>query len=562
MKDLFRSLDDYPEEFHRALAETWDIDLPADEPLHRVLRLGEGMLAAGAVERIVQTLSPEALEALAHLAADGGASAGRTLAMRYGEVRRFGPAALRREQPWQEPSSPLEELYYRGLIYRAFGDLGDLVGELFVIPDQLLARLPALEPPSFRNILIAALPTDELLCQGDTLVEDVMAEIVHLRQQPIRLPASSGFPAELAARLDLGARLSGPSSSERMHLLWRLLTGQDLVEHDGRQWHLSLRARQWLGQPDADQWLACYIAWRDDRTWDELYDLPGIICDRSTCPNEPWGARKRLCSHLEGLAEEQWYELDSFVAALRQVQPDYLRPDGDMDSWLVRDAASGEFLRGMSSWEAIEGALARYLVTGPLHWLGIVDLGTDAETHQIFRISAPGSELLSELPPHIPDDRPGAPLAVIDARLQVTIDLRNSRYQRYQLERLAEWRRHGEGQARYQLSEDSVWQAENAGITTDQMLTFLRRITNDRLPEIAMRTLQAWGQRYGSASLRHAVLLETVDAATMQRIRKVPAIAALLGHALGATRCLVDEDNMERLIAELKRRNIWPRISR
>jgi len=389
-----------------------------------------------------------------------------------------------------------------------------------------------------------------------------MAEIVHLRQQPIRLPASSGFPAELAARLDLGARLSGPSSSERMHLLWRLLTGQDLVEHDGRQWHLSLRARQWLGQPDADQWLACYIAWRDDRTWDELYDLPGIICDRSTCPNEPWGARKRLCSHLEGLAEEQWYELDSFVAALRQVQPDYLRPDGDMDSWLVRDAASGEFLRGMSSWEAIEGALARYLVTGPLHWLGIVDLGTDAESHQIFRISAPGSELLSELPPHIPDDRPGAPLAVIDARLQVTIDLRNSRYQRYQLERLAEWRRHGEGQARYQLSEDSVWQAENAGITTDQMLTFLRRITNDRLPEIAMRTLQAWGQRYGSASLRHAVLLETVDAATMQRIRKVPAIAALLGHTLGATRCLVDEDNMERLIAELKRRNIWPRISR
>lgn len=562
MKDLFRSLDDYPEEFHRALAETWDIDLPADEPLHRVLRLGEGMLAAGAVERIVQTLSPEALEALAHLAADGGASAGRTLAMRYGEVRRFGPAALRREQPWQEPSSPLEELYYRGLIYRAFGDLGDLVGELFVIPDQLLARLPALEPPSFRNILIVALPTGEELCQGDTLVEDVMAEIVHLRQQPIRLPASSGFPAELAARLDLGARLSGPSSSERMHLLWRLLTGQDLVEHDGRQWHLSLRARQWLGQPDADQWLACYIAWRDDRTWDELYDLPGIICDRSTCPNEPWGARKRLCSHLEGLAEEQWYELDSFVAALRQVQPDYLRPDGDMDSWLVRDAASGEFLRGMSSWEAIEGALARYLVTGPLHWLGIVDLGTDAETHQIFRISAPGSELLSELPPHIPDDRPGAPLAVIDARLQVTIDLRNSRYQRYQLERLAEWRRHGEGQARYQLSEDSVWQAENAGITTDQMLTFLRRITNDRLPEIAMRTLQAWGQRYGSASLRHAVLLETVDAATMQRIRKVPAIAALLGHALGATRCLVDEDNMERLIAELKRRNIWPRISR
>ena len=131
--------------------------------------------------------------------------------------------------------------------------------------------------------------------------------------------------------------------------------GQDLVEHDGRQWHLSLRARQWLGQPDADQWLACYIAWRDDRTRDELTICPGSSATGVLRPNEP-GARKRLCSHLEGLAEEQWYELDSFVAALRQVEPGLSETDGDMDSWLVRDAASGEFLRGMSSWEAIEGA--------------------------------------------------------------------------------------------------------------------------------------------------------------------------------------------------------------
>ena len=109
---------------------------------------------------------------------------------------------------------------------------------------------------------------------GDALVEDLTAEIVYLRQQPIRSQAGREPSTELLARLDLGPRMVGPAIPARLHLLWRLVVGQGLLEHDGRQWHLSLRARQWLGQSDAEQWLACICAWRDDRTWDELYDLP------------------------------------------------------------------------------------------------------------------------------------------------------------------------------------------------------------------------------------------------------------------------------------------------
>jgi hypothetical protein len=146
--------------------------------------------------------------------------------------------------------------------------------------------------------------------------------------------------------------------------------------------------------------------------------------------------------------------------------------------------------------------------------------------------------------------------------MQITVGMRDSRYQRYQLERLAQWQGQDTVLARYWLSEDAVWQAQNVGITTEQMLVFLRRITHERVPDLVVHTLQAWGQRFGGASLRRVVLLETVDAAMMQRIRQVAAISALLGQSLGATRCLVDEDNMERLLAELKKRNIWPRVGR
>jgi hypothetical protein len=324
-----------------------------------------------------------------------------------------------------------------------------------------------------------------------------------------------------------------------------------------------LRARQWLGQPDAEQWLACYLAWRDDRTWDELFDLPTLLCDRDGCPNEPWQVRRRLCAILEGLPEGQWLDLGSLLAGLRRYHPDFLRPDGDMDSWFVRDAATGEFVRGMAGWDAIEGALAAHLITGPLHWLGIVDLGGgERQGARLFRVSLAGRDILADLPPHLDETHALEPLATLDARLLVTVGMQGSRYQRYQLERLAQWQGQDASFARYWLSEDTVWQAQNAGITTEQMLTFLRRITRGRVPEIAAHTLQAWGQRYGGASLRRAVLLETVDAATMQRIRQVPGIVVLLGQPLGPTRCLVDDDNMDQLVAELKKRNIWPRIGR
>ena len=61
------------------------------------------------------------------------------------------------------------------------------------------------------------------------------------------------------------------------------------------------------------------------------------------------------------------------MTAVHQQQPDFQRPAGDYDSWFLRDQQSGEFLRGFEHWDEVDGALLRYLICGPLHWLGGVD---------------------------------------------------------------------------------------------------------------------------------------------------------------------------------------------
>ena len=60
--------------------------------------------------------------------------------------------------------------------------------------------------------------------------------------------------------------------------------------------------------------------------------------------------------------------------------------------------------------------------------------------------------------------------------------------------------------------------------------------------------------------MRGTVLLETRDPESMRQIRSQPEILGLLGAALGAKMCLVDEDNVEELTERLKALGIWPHV--
>jgi hypothetical protein len=564
MKDLYRCLDEYPEDLLLAIAGAWGVALPRGDAMRMVKRLGDEMLSPGAIAPALAGLSPPAQEALAYLAAQGGAAPARPTALRYGALRRFGPARLRREKPWLDPTGPLEELYYRGLVYRAYGQLGDYYGDLFLIPDELAALLPPMQAPSAVGQTALGAEPERALSAGAALLEDLLALIVLLRRQPLPWPADATPSTEALVAWAQGARLLGGADQGRLQMLWRLLARQELAEHDGRYWRLALGARQWLRQRDAEQWLETFTAWRDDAGWDELLHLPTILCEQAGWQNQPARARRRLCAILAAFAPGVWYDLESLLQALRDQHPDYLRPDGDLDSWLIRDAQSGEYLRGLDSWVAVEGALARHLLAGPLHWLGVTDLGMEGETGSVvaLRLTSAGKRLLAGLAPETPAPAASEPPAQIDEQMLVRIATRDTRYLRYQLERLAVWQAQDDGEARYLLSEDAVWQGLNTGIQGEQIQAFLRRIAGDALPPSVERTLGAWAGRFGRVSLGRAVVLETLDEATMQEIRQGSELAALLGESLGPTRCLVSDEHLDELVARLKQRDIWPRLKR
>lgn len=566
MRDLHRCLYECSPELLRVIGDAWQLSLAKGEPREMALRLAEAMLAPNAVEGVLEALSSHAREALATLVREGGALPGQRLSLRYGSIRRFGPARMEREEPWLHPENALEELYYRGIVHRAYGSIGEYYGEVFLIPQQLLERVPELQEAPESEIEEVGTPT-LVKSDGLALIEDLLAILVHMRQHRAAAPDSSPGSEPLSSvpsYLDLESRLLGGNNPERLALAWRLLWGLRLVGESHGMVEPSLRAREWLRLSDSKRLRSVYLAWRDDPRWDELHLLPSLQCEDTGWQSNPVAARRNLLYAMGKLPRNAWVSLDSLIQTLKRCYPDYLRPDGDFESWYIRDSCTGEYLTGFESWDKIEGALARYIITRPLAWLGIVDTGQAEKDEEpsAVRITERGWHLLGREEESSPPDDSTAehlPLATVGDDLVATISLVDSAYERYQLERFAEWEAQ-KTEATYRITPESVWRSQNADIKIEQILSFLKRITQDSLPPAVTRTLLAWRGRFGRACIRKTVLLQTVDERAMEQIRGQPELRALLGEELSPTKCLVEEEHLEELIERLKSLGIWPRV--
>ena len=141
-------------------------------------------------------------------------------------------------------------------------------------------------------------------------------------------------------------------------------------------------------------------AWINSSSFNDLRLLPGLKFEGEWI-NHPLQARQTVLEMLSHLPQTTWWSLPAFVAAVRERQPDFQRPAGDYDSWFIRREDSETFLRGFAAWDEVDGALLRFIITGPLHWLGLMDLAAPAagEAPTAFRLSAWASALSLGQPP-------------------------------------------------------------------------------------------------------------------------------------------------------------------
>lgn len=556
LRTLYQTLLDSDLARVRVIARQWEIPLTAERRPDLAAELADGMARAPAVERALAALPPDERAALDDLLQQGGQLPWATFSRRWGLIRAVGPGRLEREELWRTPISPAEGLWYRGFLQRAFQETSTGPVEVAFVPEELRLYLPA-PPPLQVTPPEPVAPPAHIIPGDDSLADDLVTLWAYLQNEPVRLaPLDEHQTWPPRHREILLRRFSEPHET-RLDLLEALAREQGWLRQDeeGTLRPVAEPLLAWLKADRWAQWESLARAWLESTRWHDLAAVPTLRADPALgWPDDPLTARRALLALLKTLTPGVWYSLTGFMEMVRTITPDFLRPDGNYDTWALHDAPTDAPLRGFAAWDAVEGALIAFVVTGPLAWLGLVDLGSHAPTTgaEAFRLTEAGAALLGlSAPPTLPTPlplkfQPDGTLRVPAAR----------RYERFQLSRIA----HpiGEGATgRYRLSPRLLLQTRRRAIPLERIASFLAEAAGQPLPAGLARALERAYQEGDEVRLDQVWVLRVRDPAVLER----PTLRALTQERLGTHAALIREADRERALAFLAQEGVLVEVN-
>jgi hypothetical protein len=559
MQTLLPTLLDYDPGLLAIVAHRWDVDLESLDKREAAEALAAVMLDPERAAAEWQRLNdPErgALQTL--LSTAEHKMTGSQFSRLFGEIRQMGPGKRDREKPHLAPASVAETLYYRGLVAVAFDQSKTGVQAFVYVPPDLAAVMPVHQTgfdlqaeagPVDARAGESAIEPERVRPATTALVDDLTTLLAYLQIKHV--PAEKDALHQQAAE-GLAAHGLSPHQPASVALLLSLASEMGLVANEGGVCKpVSAPARHWLELNRPRQVRALAEAWRGSTHFNDLWHTPGLKPEDTGWRNDPRLVRQTVLGYLEMEAPQGWWPLDDLINMVKIEEPDFQRPAGDFESWYIRDAETDDYLRGFESWDHVDGAVLRFSLTGPMHWLGLVDLGDDGK---LCRLTVYGRALcgLADWPDPL-EDRPHL---ILQSDGTILAPRTVSRYERFQLARITEWGETGDPYT-YQLTAAGLQRAAEQNIQADAILAFLRRISGGDPPRHITQMLERWAGSGGADIwLSRAVILRTSTPEALQPILETPELRRYLGAVLGPTAVIVRADQEQDLAAALLQHGI------
>jgi len=271
--------------------------------------------------------------------------------------------------------------------------------------------------------------------------------------------------------------------------------------------------------------------WIHSKSLNELKLLNDLVVSE-TVDNNTHGTRQKVLELLSRVPSDTWWNLNSFIEAVHEREPDFQRPGGNYDLWYIQDANTREVLSGFANWQRVDGLLLRHLITGPMHWLGFFDLASDSPdgTISAFRYSAWAIDLFNEHGPQglSEEDQKIA----INSQFTLRVPALAPRWVRYQIARFTDWLEiSGDGsmrEYRYQATPNSLKRAHSQGLKTSQLATLLERWCAEAPPVGFLKSLENWEQSGVQISMQPALLLRFQHPEALAALKQSSASGLIL----------------------------------
>lgn len=459
-------------------------------------------------------------------------------------------------------------------------------GRRLFIPKAILRQLPPVE----LSPETAPPPTTVRQADPAPLLRDFYLLLSFAAREPVPLTARGLIVKRSLTRIDgtLQRREGTAGIRSEDDLAWlpllRALAEElGLLVASAGELLLDSRAEAFLRQPASERRHRLFEAWRQSTRWNELFRIPALVVRGKgvsvrTAPPGVVAARQRLLTELAELPAGEWITLAHLIERLRLRDYEFLLPRrwslntyyadyyygyggspvpnpyrGGNELGLTFDVTSEE-----AGWDLVEAGFISTIISEALHALGVVDLGEAEGKVTAFRFTADGHRLLhGETPP----TQRNEPHVIVQPNFQIFVMEPTGEDVLFRLDQMAD-RLRADQAIEYELTRDSVYRAQRAGLDAEAIVEFLESVSTVGLPQNVRRTIEEWGSQHERITVRRRTpLLHALDEETLDGLYADSEVAPLLGRRVAPTVALVPRTTLQPLFEHLVRRKLLPALS-
>jgi len=313
-----------------------------------------------------------------------------------------------------------------------------------------------------------------------------------------------------------------------------------------RQGALHARnAEAFFALPLVERARHCYSIWQDTPLWNEMLYLPDINVRPGPSPLDPiheeaMRARHVVIERAEHERLDEWHDLATFIARTKLYAPYLLFPrhygpraerymsSSNPYGWDFRLRRG--WLTHREGWHMVEGGFIRTVVTGPLHWLGVVEVDSET-TPTTFRVASGALFLLSDTVPT--GEEISAGRLIVQPNFELVALAPTSEALLVKLDRFAE-RVSLEHIAQYRITKASVTRAIQIGLHAEDITAIVEQASGGNVPQNVQYSLVEWERQARRIEMwRNATLLEVDEPTLLDELFAHEQLRPLLGRRLG-----------------------------